>query len=204
MSRIVAMRVAALVPCAVIPLLSGAVVAQETPLYVNCEYRFAVIFPQAPMARDVTFTTSSGAAVPARQFYLERGGERYSVTVVRTMGAPVDEQVIEHAAQTIRQRGEVRFQFEAPYDPGMPGRQLNIVEPNGRQHRASVYMADNHLTITEANAAPGSFPALQFEQSILLVDADGADRERNAGQEPRKFDCRTGLPLGEASGLHQP
>jgi hypothetical protein len=50
-------------------------------------------------------------------------------------------------------------------------------------------MADRYLTITEANAAPGDFNALQFEQSITLVDAMGVDRERNQGQDNRRFDC---------------
>ena len=84
----------------------------------------------------------------------------------------------------------MRFQAAANYDPGMPGRQLNIFEPNGRQHRASVYMADRHLVITEANGPAGDFNALQFEQSITLIDGGGIDLDRNAGQEPRRFDCR--------------
>ena len=101
-----------------------------------------------------------------------RGDDRFTVTVVQfPMGQTADDQIVEHAAATLRQRGEVRFQAQANYDPGMPGRQLNIFEPNGRQHRASVYMADRYLTITEANAAEGDFNALQFEQSITLVDA---------------------------------
>ena len=185
-------RIAALLSFALIAFLAGTAVAQETPLYVNCEYRFAVIFPSAPMTRDITYTTGTGAMAPARQFYVERGQDRFTVTVVKFPPASpvVDDAVVEHAAQNIRGRGEVRFQAAANYDPGMPGRQLNIFEPNGRQHRASVYMADRHLVITEANGAAGDFNALQFEQSITLVDAGGIDLDRNAGQEPRRLDCR--------------
>ena len=177
---------------AALALFTAPAAAQETPLYVNCEYRFAVIFPQAPMTRDITYTTGTGAMAPARQFYLERGADRFTVTVVKFPAASpvVDDAVVEHAAQNIRSRGEVRFQARANYDPGMPGRQLNIFEPNGRQHRASVYMADRHLVITEANAPTGDFNALQFEQSITLIDPQGIDLDRNAGQEPRRFDCR--------------
>jgi len=190
-TKIVPISAAAFISCAFACLLPGAGAAQEMPLYVNCQYGFAVIFPSQPMTREISYTTHSGATVPARQFYNERGADRFTVTVVQFPNGPaVDEQIVEHAAATLRRRGEVRFQAEANYDPGMPGRQLNIFEPNGRQHRASVYMADRYLTITEANAAPGDFNALQFEQSIMLVDSEGVDRERNAGQENRRLDCR--------------
>lgn len=177
---------------AALSVLAGPTAAQETPLYVNCDYRFAVIFPARPMTRDMTYATGTGAMAPARQFYLERGADNFTVTVVKFPAASpvVDDAVVEHAAQNIRRRGEVRFQAAANYDPGMPGRQLNVFEPDGRQHRASVYMADRHLVITEANAAAGDFNALQFEQSITLIDAQGIDLDRNVGQEPRRFDCR--------------
>ena len=190
MAKIVPISAATLMSCAFACVLPGAGAAQETPLYVNCQYGFAVIFPTQPMTREISYTTRNGSTVPARQFYNERGADRFIVTVVQFPNGPaVDEQIVEHAAATLRRRGEVRFQAEANYDPGMPGRQLNIFEPNGRQHRASVYMADRYLTITEANAAPGDFNALQFEQSIMLVDSNGVDRERNAGQENRQLDC---------------
>ena len=189
MTNIGSIWIAALASCAAACVLSGTASAQDR-LYVNCQYGFAVIFPTQPMARDISYTTHTGATVPARQFYHESGADHLTVTVVQfPEGQRAEDQIVEHAAANLRRRGEVRFQAEANYDPGMPGRQLNIFEPNGRQHRASVYMADRWLTITEAKAAPGDFDALQFEQSITLVDAMGVDRERNAGQDNRRFDC---------------
>lgn len=186
MTKFVPICAAALAVACVFPAAAPA----QDRLYVNCQYGFAVIFPGQPMTRDVSYTTRTGVTVPARQFFQESGDARFTVTVAQfPNGTMPDEQHVEHAAATLRQRGEVRFQAEANYDPGMPGRQLNIFEPNGRQHRASVYMADRYLTITEANAAPGDFNALQFEQSITLVDAMGVDRERNQGQDNRRFDC---------------
>jgi len=47
------------------------------------------------------------------------------------------------------------------YDPGFPGRQLNIFPGPDRQLRASVYMMDHKLYIIEALAGPGDFEALQ-------------------------------------------
>ena len=53
--------------------------------------------------------------------------------------------------------------------------QLNIFQADGRQLRASVYMWDHRLYITEASGVPGAQSLLQFEQSITLLDADGKE-----------------------------
>ena len=157
-------------------VLPAAALVQESPLYINREHRFAAIFPGEPMMREITYTTRAGTSVPARQFFIENGGGHYAVTVVQFAdGRSEDRRAVEHAAETLRRRGEVLFQAYANYDPGMPGRQLNIRETNGRQLRASVYMYDRRLFITEASAAPGDVPAIQFEQSIMLLDEEGND-----------------------------
>jgi hypothetical protein len=183
-------RLSGIVSCVMVGLWAAVAPAQETPLYINCEHGFAVIFPREPQTREIAYTTHSGAIVLARQFYVERGTDRFAVTVADfSKGPAVDDQHVEHAAVALRQKGEVRFQAAAPYDPGMPGRQLNVFEPNNRQTRASVYMADHRLYITEASSEVGNFNALQFEQSNTLIDKGGVDRDRNANQEPRRFSC---------------
>jgi hypothetical protein len=186
-------RIAVLLSCAVLPFVPGPAVSQDAPpdlIHVDCQNRFAVIFPSPHMTRDIMYRTHTGESVPAKQFYVERGADRFIVTSVNFANGPqVDEAHVDHAANTLRQRGEVRFQAAANYDPGMPGRQLNIFQPNGRQLRASVYMAEGHLTITEAEAAQGDFNALQFEQSITLINAEGIDRDSNANAPPRRFQC---------------
>lgn len=176
------MIAAAILSCSMLLVFLGAASAQTSPpYYINREYRFAVIFPAEPMARDVAYTTSSGASIPARQFHLEQGSDQLTLTVVVFASGPaVDIAAVDHAADRLRQRGEVRFQFAEDYDPGLPGRQLNIFQSDGRQLRASVYMWDHRLYITEANAAPGSSAALQFEQSIMFLDADGNELNLDA------------------------
>jgi hypothetical protein len=153
-----------------------ATVAQSSPpYYVNREYRFAVIFPGEPMARDITFRTFQGDPFPARQFYVNRGPEQFIVTVVDFSAGPaVDQFIVFNAAADLRKRGEVLIDLARDYDPGLPGRQLDILEGNGLQLRASVYMWDHRLFITEASAAKGSSDGLQFEQSITLLEAGGA------------------------------
>jgi metallo-beta-lactamase superfamily protein len=180
MSRLRAIR-AVVLACGVAPVLPIAAAAQDRDpnamnVYVSCRYRVAAIFPSAPMIRDTTYT-DSGRTVPARQFYVERGADRYSVTVAdfTNVGAAIDDQIVENATVPIRQRGEVRDQFPEDYTPGVPGRQLNVFDAKGRQLRASVYMADHRLYLTETYAAPSDFAALQFEQSVALINAEGRD-----------------------------
>jgi hypothetical protein len=195
MFKFVPSSLAALLAGAAIPLLAGSAMAQGDQIYTNCEYRFAVIYPGQPRTRDFQYATTGGRMVPAREFLFGSGDNRYAVTVaVFPPDSPVvDDAVVEHAAEQIRQRGTVRMQFQANYDPGMPGRQLNITERNGKQLRASVYMADRRLTITEASAPESDFNALQFEQSITLVDERGDDLDRAApGGDQRRFPCRPG------------
>lgn len=182
MGKLAPLHVVTLFASAMFLVLPGTGAAQDSPLYSNREYRFAVIFPEAPMAREISYTTRSGASVPAQQFYVEQGADRYTVTAIDfPNGPPIDAQSVEHAAEQLRQRGEVRFQYDFNYDPGVPGRQLNIFETNGRQLRASVYMWDHRLFITEASTAPGTLAALQFEQSITLLDATGDEVNTGRG-----------------------
>lgn len=183
-----------LLSCAIVPFLQGAAVEHEEPygenVYVNCQYRFAAIFPREPMIRDFTYTNGA-RSVPARQFYTEQGQDMFSVIIADfTNGPAVDDEIVENAAVPLRQKGEIRFQFAEVYDPGIPGRQINMFQPNGRQHRASVYMADHRLYITESNASQGDFAALQFEQSVSIIDANGTDLDKNGAFPSRQYACR--------------
>jgi hypothetical protein len=188
------MCVAALVTAALVSSAQGQQKPEDTSeqFFISCQNRFAVIFPDGarPMMRDITYASRTGANLPGRQFYVERGMNRYSVTVVAfPTGAAVDEASIDFAATNLRKLGEVRFEAAGAYDPGFPGRQLNIFQPNNRQLRASVYMADHHLVITEANAVVNDLPAIQFEQSITIIDDKGYDFDTNPPDPVRIMPC---------------
>lgn len=161
------------------------------PSYINCQAGFAVIFPRAPQMRSFTYRTRTGANLPGQQYYLEQGGDRMMVSVVQFTGGPIiDEQEMDFAANTMAMRGEVRFREAGIYDPGFPGRQLNIFMPNNRQLRGSVYMMERRLFIIEAVAEVSDFAALQFEQSISLITPEGVDYDQNPGDPLRIFPCR--------------
>jgi hypothetical protein len=199
MSKCIVLSAAGLLLGAAVPFLSPPAIAQVDQvgeqIYTSCEHRFAVIFPGQPKTRDFQFTTTGGRNVPAREYLFKDAPDRFAVTVaVFPDNSPVvDDAVVEHAAEQIRQKGgRINQQFKEPYDPGMPGRQINISYPNGKQLRASVYMADRRMTITEATAAESDFNALQFEQSITLIDSKGNDLDRpNNNDPPRNFGCRS-------------
>ena len=182
------MKTAIRLSAATVLVLSAAAFAQtdpSSPLYRNTENHFAVIFPAAPMARDVTYMTRDGASHPGRQFYVEQDGNRYTVTLVKLPnGAAIDRPTIEYAADQILKKGTARFNLSYCYDPGVPGRQLNINESNGHQLRASVYMWDHQLYITEVSAPDGVLSALQFEQSITILDDKGNDLDAGQGSPP--------------------
>ena len=195
MSKVHSIGVALLIS-ALAPMLQGASQLDEPTygdnVYVNCAWRMAAIFPRAPMTRDTTLTVARRTA-PARQFYVEQGQDLFSVTVANFADGPtVDNNLVAAATIPLRQRGEVRFEGMGDYDPGIPGRQLNIFLANGQQLRASVYMADHRVYITEAVATPGDFAALQFEQSVSLINAQGTDLDKNVGQPSRQYHCTNG------------
>ena len=186
---------AALMSFAALAFAAGYASAQNEAgelSYINCQAGFGIIFPSPPMTRDVQYTTNTGRTVSARQFYLERGQDLLQVTVARfDYGPPIDEAVMDHAARTLKARGEVRYEAAGAYDPGYPGRQLNIFLTGGRQLRAAVYMMEHKLYIIEALGATGNVEALQFEQSITMVNEMGVDYDQNPPDPIHKLNCRS-------------
>ncbi|HEX3485720.1 MAG TPA: hypothetical protein VHT51_11710 [Micropepsaceae bacterium] len=202
---------AALLATALAPLLQGATPLQPQgeivgdDIYVNCEYRMAAQFPKDPKVRDITYRDGNRTS-PGRQFYFDRPAGQLSVTVVHFSDGPeVDKAVIERATDTLRKRGQVRFDSFVYYDDAvsaqLPGRQIQVALPNGRMLNGSVYMADHRLYITEALATTNDLEALMFSQSVSLIDEKGTDLDTNpvnvatstvgtsAGLPSRQYDC---------------
>jgi hypothetical protein len=189
-------------------LLQGAAPLGEIvgdDIYVNCEYRMAAQFPKDPKIRDTTYHDGNRTA-PGRQFYYDRPVGQLSVTVVHFNDGPeVDKALIERATDTLRKRGQVRFDSFVYYDDAvsaqLPGRQLQVALPDGHFLNGSVYMADHRLYITEALATANDLEALMFSQSVSLIDEHGTDLDTNpptlatnavgtsAGLPNRQYDC---------------
>ena len=197
----------ALFACALAPFLYDAAQAQGgeiigDDMYVNCQYRVAAHFPIEPKSRDITYRDGSLSA-PAREFYVEQGMTRLSVTVVNFANGPdKDPKLIDNAVSAFSRRGEIRFNYQVWYDePNIGGRQFQVALADGRALRGSAYMADHRLYITEAVADLNDFSAFLFEQSVSLIDDKGVDLDSNpvnlatsavgtsAGLPNRQYDC---------------
>ena len=67
---------------AAVLMISTTAFAQEWIDYTSREDRFAVNFPSAPTIREFMYTSWREIKLPARTYTVERGREKYSVTVV--------------------------------------------------------------------------------------------------------------------------
>jgi len=174
------------------PLSAADIEAEAQPIYANCQDGFVVLFPGEPVRRDIQYAVG-GANHPAHEYAIERGGNRYSVTVVDfTNGPKADRNITNAVLADLTRRGEVKTRADVEIGVGKPGSQVNVIQPNGRQLRASAYMAAHRLYITQADAAMGDSTALQFEQSIAMVNSAGTDLDRVSptNTEIRVYDCR--------------
>ncbi len=178
----------------VTPLSAADLEAAKSPLYVNCKDGFAILFPGEPQMREGRFTDGNGSSLPAHEYSLEKGGGRYSVTVVDyTSGPRADKAIVNYALDGLAKKGEVRNRANG-IEVGIsrPGGQINVAEPNGRQLRGSAYMMQHRLYITQADVPMGDISALQFEQSIAVTNRAGTDLDRVSpnNAEIRTYDCR--------------
>jgi len=154
-------------------LTSSPVAAQQWVDYVNPEYRFAVNFPVEPSEQDAAYVSSSGATLDSRIFSAEQDDSLYRVSVV-IFPHEVDDVAGEltYAAELYRQRGEAIHDAPGDYD-GISAHELSVVDPDGRQVFVSLLYHDRRLTIAEGDVSAESFPPIQFQQSIWVVDAEG-------------------------------
>jgi Domain of Unknown Function (DUF1080) len=175
------------------PLSAADIEAEVQPVYANCQAGFAIIFPGRPTARDIRYTMANGSAVPAKEFSVEKNGNHYSVTAIDFGTGPYsDRQIVSQELAELSKKGTVRTRADVELGLMRPGGQLNILEPNGRQFGASIYMAERRLLIAQVEAVAGDTEALQFQQSIAMINHAGTDLDRVSGNnaEIRKYDCR--------------
>jgi hypothetical protein len=154
-------------------LAASPVAAQQWVDYVNPEYRFAVNFPVDPSEHDADYVSSSGVTLDRHIFAAEQDDSIYRVSVVM-FPHEVDDVAgeLNHAAELFRQRGEAIHDAPGDYD-GITAHELSVVDPDGRQVFVSLLYHDHRLTIAEGDVSAESFPPIQFQQSIWVVDAEG-------------------------------
>ncbi len=165
-------------------------------IYGACEGGFGIIWPHnaEPQIRDTQWTAPVGTRMAAKEYYLEREGNRYSVLSVDFPNGPYgDREITNYAMAQLAKKGQVRQQNFVAVGLGRPGGQLNVVTPNGRQFRSSLYMGGKKLIVAEGEGPAGDSNILLFEQSLVLLNKAGNDIDRvnpNNNGETRKYDCR--------------
>jgi hypothetical protein len=76
------MRVVVMISAVCVLALARPAFAQEWEEFISRTDGFRVNFPSPPTVIDTTYKSEYGADLPARVYSVERGRERYSVTVV--------------------------------------------------------------------------------------------------------------------------
>ncbi len=79
---------------------------------------------------------------------------------------------LDHAADLVCSRGQVLHDQLANYD-GVPGHELNLTGPEGRQIYANVLYHEHLLYSLEAEVSADSPPPVRFQTSIVILDAEG-------------------------------
>lgn len=189
-------------------MISTTAAAQEWIDYTSREDRFAVNFPSAPTIREFTYTSWREAKLPARTYSVERGKEKYSVTVVdytvaeafhteRAKSCPPGAQnlcagngtvaqgvggwkydvlgAVDHASQEILQRGSTVTYFAWSAINRINGRDIHLTNKDQSRTFVQMHMHENRLYIFEATVPAGAPEPLLFQQSPVILDADGRE-----------------------------
>ena len=169
------MRFAAGLLAALLVLVSVPASAQGWSEYRNTEDGFLVNLPTEPKVETATYTTQSGASVPARVYSSTEELNHYTMMVVDLAGSAVDDdgaKAMAYQAAETRRRGRIRFEEPSTLD-GIFGHQLSIIQTDGRRVLIQLYYYNHKLYIAEGNTAPGAFEAALFQTSVAMIHPDG-------------------------------
>ncbi len=175
-------------------LVLGPAAAHGWIKYVDEAERFIVNFPSDPMVAEMTYVSEYHAELPARVYSSEDVSGRYSVTVVdytdiegtlreraertgqRFRGDSIQSDVlgsVAFAAWNIRKRGgEITYDSWAAVDR-IAGHQLQVTNADQTRSFFGIYLHASRLYILEATVPPGWPPAIQFQQSLGILDEQG-------------------------------
>lgn len=156
-------------------LVTGVCFGQEWINYVNRADRFVVNFPGQPQVKDSTFKSEYGRTLPAHVYTAHAGPVSYSVTVVDYKDAEVVDVrgAIDWAAWQIRKRGgDITIDAFAQTDR-IEGHQMHIINADKTRTLVQIHQYARRLYILEANAPLDYPPPIDFQQSLVILDAQG-------------------------------
>ena len=173
-------------------LLSADVSAQNWVEHTSIEDRFNAVFPAEPNVEEVEWISEDSTVVPGRRYSAVAGGNSYSLTVYDYHGTNFSNMrgSMAHVATAFRQKGNVTLDAYAQLDR-IPGHQLQITEPNGRELYVALYLHDWLLYVTEASVPLASPRATMFQHSLSIIDGEGI-RIRYNRDGTRNFERQLG------------
>jgi len=164
---------------------------RRSSFFISCQNRFRGDLPgkgARPMMRQIDYIARNGANLPARQFIVERGDEslqRHRGRISHRAGGGRSGHRFRGHEFAQRGRGAVSRPL-GEYDPGFPGPPAQYLPT---QQPASCGLRSIWPIITwlsrRANAEVNDFPAIQFEQSITIID----DKGGGLRYQPRPTPC---------------
>jgi hypothetical protein len=190
-----------LIPAAIMLCASTPALAQEWIDYANREDRFTVNFPAQPQVQTITWPSEYGMTFSGRVYSVQKGAERYSVTVIDYTDAekkyaaldkpPSFRQSIywqidimasiQYAATKLyRQRPGAKVTYDAwHYINLVEGHQLHLTNADGTITYASIYLHENRLYIVDGTVPANAAEPGLFTQSLGFLDAEGNDVRYN-------------------------
>ena len=198
------MRVTLLV--AVLVSAAGPAAAQGYQAYEDYQNNaegFRIEIPGKPVMTTTTFMSEHGYALPARVYTVDRGPERYSITIVdyrpiEAMGKQRANDCVEktqicqgnpntgpgfwlhdvrgalvYASHMFMKRNAKLTDYVWAQHDRVEGHELQLTNPDESRTYAYVVMHDMKLYISEATVPKGAPPATRFQTSMSFVDQDG-------------------------------
>lgn len=152
----------------------GGASAQNWVEFFSIEDRFHVVFPTDPQVEAVEWVSEDGSVVSGRRYFSEQGNNSYALTVYdyRDSGFSNMRGSMAHVATAFRQRGVVTLDAYAQLDR-IPGHQLQLTEPNGRELYVALHLHDGLLYITEGSVPLASPRGTMFQHSLSVTDENG-------------------------------
>src|SRR4029079_12720256 len=163
------MRMTFFAAACVLACTAGLAAPEDTwTEFVSREDGFRITFPGAPNVQEITWTSQMGYALPARVFTVDRGRERYAVTVVDYRG--------------IEKLGIAKSQACTPGAETCIGGQTRIVGPGywkSDVHGAITYAAFKLLQ-RDAKLTGMTWNWAEQVEGTLLQFTNNADQSRTS------------------------
>lgn len=156
-------------------LFCGHANAQGWQEFHSPEDRFVLSFPGTPVMEETTWIDQYDQTRAARRYTAQRAGNTYTVIAVDFEDAEYNlaRGSYDHAAYVYRMKGEVTFDSWAASDR-VDGHHLQITLPDGRRIFFAAHYSFGRLYIMEANVSARTAPPIQFQQSMIFLDEEGA------------------------------